>query len=106
MENTSISIAGGNLSKRRSEMLKFLILLFVTGSVYAASLIEKLQEEEPKGVSPCVVQGQPLVCIFTEMDGEQYAIAGVLKDGDFYAGYIFKNVNGKAVLVWKHGDDL
>lgn len=84
-----------------------LILVLVMSQMPAkAQTPLDLEKGEQKGVVPCTVNGESLTCVIVEWNGNIYSIAGFVKDGDFYARYIGKQVKDKWVIVWVYGQTI
>jgi len=83
------------------------VLLYTMSFDVKAGMIEDLQAKgEVKAVAPCAVKGERLTCIVLQHEGSLYSVAGVEKDGDFYAKYIAKQVEGRWVIVWVYGTEV
>jgi len=83
------------------------VVLLVTMSMpVKAQTPSDLENGEQKGVAPCTVNGESLTCVIVEWNGNIYSIAGFVKDGDFYARYIGKQVKDKWVIVWVYGQTI
>lgn len=67
---------------------------------------DELEKGKQLGVAPCVVRQEKLLCILIEYKKETYSIAGYVKDGDFYARYVAKQIKGNFVIVWSYGGSL
>jgi len=81
--------------------------LMVSMSLSAkATTPDELQKGEVKAVTPCVVNGEQLHCLIIQHNGENYSMAGFVKDNNFYARYIGKQVKDKWVIVWVYGQTI
>jgi len=61
---------------------------------------DDLAKGEQKGVASCTVKGESLTCVVVKHNGITYAIAGFVKNGDFYERYVGREVNKTWVIVW------
>lgn len=81
-----------------------LVLILVMSQMPAKAMSpEELEKGQVKKIGPCMVQGEPLHCIIIELGGNTYSMAGFVKDKDFYARYIGKQMKDKWVIVWSYG---
>ena len=84
-----------------------LVMILVMSQMPAkATTPDELQKGEVKSVTPCVVNGEQLHCLIIQHKGENYSMAGFVKEGNFYARYIGKQVKDKWVIVWVYGKTI
>jgi len=84
-----------------------LVMILVMSQMSAKAMTpDDLTEGQVKAVTPCVVNGEQLHCLIIHHKGETYSMAGFVKDNNFYARYIGKQVKDKWVIVWVYGKTI